>query len=550
MNKFKVLLMMQLKEKLDLSFLKSKKKTLFKVVFSLIGFIAVVAATYLIFSLCKKFNLFSSLNKIPLSVVALIFFVVFVMNLFTITLGLSKTLYYSKDNQVLVTYPVNANNLFFSKMLVYYISEVKKCFQLLVPILVAYGVCEKLSIFFYIWMPFVMIIFTAIPVLLGGLLSIPMNYIVGFLKKVPIIKVLFLLAVLAGVIAGVVYVISLIPEDINLLRSWVAVSKAIRAFLSGFVKIFYPFYAIAICLCGKVESNMRVQFLTSYTYIVFLIILGTIVVLGLLNYITSRPLYLKLITKQFEFDSRKKNVEKKNRVHGGFFSMCLYDIKRQVRDTKTFSTTLATLVVAPISILLLNRVYSAINTRLIGNYFTISFNVLIILLFVLAHNISASSVYSRDGEALFLNKTKPQKPVGLLFSRFAYYIFTSTAILLASSVVFFVFAKLTFVQCLCLFVMMWSISMSHIVWSGEIDFLNPKQEIFKTEGASAYNPNEFKSTILTFLMSLIIVVIMLFFMIFDMNKMVWIKLALVALAFLVLRVYLFAIKAKTLFREM
>ena len=43
---------------------------------------------------------------------------------------------------------------------------------------------------------------------------------------------------------------------------------------------------------------------------------------------------------------------------------------------------------------------------------------------------------------------------------------------------------------------------------------------------------------------------MLFFMIFDMNKMVWIKLALVALAFLVLRVYLFAIKAKTLFREM
>ena len=128
MSKFKTLFVMQLKEKLNLSFLNSKKQTLYKVVFSVLGFVAITAVAYLLLWLCQFLNLFSAINHIPLTVMAIIYTAIFVLNTFTCTVGLSKTLYYAKDNQVLITYPVNSDQLYLSKMLVYYIGEIKKIF--------------------------------------------------------------------------------------------------------------------------------------------------------------------------------------------------------------------------------------------------------------------------------------------------------------------------------------------------------------------------------------------------------------------------------------
>ena len=110
---------MQLKEKLDFGFLRSKKQTMFKVAFSLILFLLVFGVSYFIMWLARFLNLFSAFYRIPLSFMAFVYFVIFVMNTITCTIGLSKTFYYSKDNQLLVTFPVNPNALFFSKLLVY-----------------------------------------------------------------------------------------------------------------------------------------------------------------------------------------------------------------------------------------------------------------------------------------------------------------------------------------------------------------------------------------------------------------------------------------------
>ena len=119
---------------------------------------------------------------------AFVYFIIFVLNTITCTIGLSKTLYYSKDNQMLVTLPVNPNALFLSKMLVYFISEIKKCFTFAIPIFIAYGIISSFSFVYFIWAPIMLVLLSAIPVLIGGLLSIPTNYIMAFFKKYPIKK--------------------------------------------------------------------------------------------------------------------------------------------------------------------------------------------------------------------------------------------------------------------------------------------------------------------------------------------------------------------------
>ena len=542
MSKLKTLFLMQVKEKIDFSFLKSKKKTTFKVIFSILGFAVITALAYVVLFLCQYLNLFSAINHIPISVMAVVFFIMFILNLLTCTVGLSKTLYYSKDNQILITYPVNANALFLSKMLVYYIYEVKKNFSFIIPVFFAYGLISSLPFLYFIWFPIMITIFTLIPVLLGAILSFPVYFILRFFNRYPIIKVILLMLILAGVIALVVLAINAIPEDINLIRSWSVVSQAIRNFLSFFSDKFFVFYAITIFLCGRFEGMQSVLF-TEYSYIVLLIMLAVILVLIGLNYLISRPLYLKMASKQFEFDSGK-TVKRNNVARNGFLSSCINETKKALRDTNILSTTLATIILAPISILLLNTIYAAINTRMMGEYLAISFNILIILLFALAHNINVSSIYSKDGEAWILNKTKPCRPMELMLPYLCYNFIASTLIVIASTSIFLISTNLGSGNCVLIFFILLFLVYAHIIWSAEIDFLNPRS----IKSQSNVNPNEVKSILLTFAISLLSFGITIFFLLDGMSG-VWLKLFFFALAFLVLRCWLFYYKARIMFKE-
>ena len=199
--------------------------------------------------------------------------------------------------------------------------------------------------------------------------------------------------------------------------------------------------------------------------------------------------------------------------------------------------------------MLLNTIYSAINTRLLGDYLTICFNLLVILLFVLAHNINASSLYSRDGEALQLNKTKPSSAFKILFPRLFYNFLFTIIILVVTSSIFFSYSTLSVGNCILLFFTMLFVAMIHLVWSAELDFLKPSGAAFKTNGIAGVNPNELKSTLLSFLLSGITFAVCLFFLLYE-SSFVYLRVFLIALSVLALRIYLFYTKSKTLLREM
>ena len=73
MSGLKALTMMQLKDKIDMSFLGSTKKTIFKVVLSLLKFIIITALIWVGFFLLDYLNLVSLLPGIPQEVFAIVF---------------------------------------------------------------------------------------------------------------------------------------------------------------------------------------------------------------------------------------------------------------------------------------------------------------------------------------------------------------------------------------------------------------------------------------------------------------------------------------------
>ena len=113
----KTLTVMQLKEKMDVSYLRSMKKTLFHVIFFILQFVAIAAICYLLFwavNLLKVFDSFT--GSVPVPVLTTVMTVMLGLSVIFTTIGLVKSLYLSKDNLVLLTLPATPSLVFLSKL--------------------------------------------------------------------------------------------------------------------------------------------------------------------------------------------------------------------------------------------------------------------------------------------------------------------------------------------------------------------------------------------------------------------------------------------------
>ena len=418
----------------------------------------------------------------------------------------------------------------------------------LVIVAMAYsiGFISGLPVYYYIWMIVMFCLLAVITVLISGVISIPCALILRLLNRFKIIKLLFSLAVYGLIGVGAFFLISKIPSNINLVASWREVSIFIRGFLSKFTKIFGFAYIFTVALCGQFDG-FKLTFFTKYSYIVPLVVLALAVVLLGLNLILSRPIYLRAISAGFEHNKNTKR-KKNNIKHRSMTSTIFYEFKKIFRQTENLSSAFMIIIIAPIATLALNKIYGAINTRLFGDYLTIAFNVLIILLFTLSSNIAVSSIYSRDGDSFYTTKTVPKKPYQILFPRLVFNFAVSTVVLTASVSVFFFFSTLTLSDKLLLYFSLLLINVIHLFWTAEIDFLNLQTLSFRSFGKGGVNTNELKSTILAFAMSLVTFAFVMFFLT-DNSRLVFIKLIILSAVVLTLRIFLFGRKAKILFKE-
>ncbi|MCD8206016.1 MAG: hypothetical protein LUD29_05330 [Clostridia bacterium] len=511
MATFKTLFMMQIKEKFDWSFLKSPKQIAYKVIMAILGFAVITAFVYFVLWFCQYMHIFSPLDYTPLSVMAVLFLILFIFTLATCTVSLSRELYRSRDNQILLTYPVSSNMVFLSKMLVCFINEVKRTFYFLMPVFIAYAILAKLIWVAYIWIPVMLIVMTVFTVVFAGFLSLPINYVAWFFRKHASVRITTVAVLIAALIGVIIYIITLIPSSINFVSSWSRVSEIISNFLNWFTKNFYGCYAFVSFLCGK-SYQLSVTFFSEFSYLVLICLLGLIAIFAALDVWISRKAYTKVIQREFEFDKKVVKEKKPNVKRSRFFSTFFYDGKRMLLDSSILTSLISVIVVTPIVVLLLNVVFSAIRTRLIGQHLVVMFNILIILLFAMSSNVWVSSIYSRDGNALTLEKTKPNKTFNILFTRLMLSFVSSLLVVLPSSIIFIYNAGVGVLDGFLIILIELLMVYSHLLWSAEIDFLHPRIELYQTAGTAARNPNETKSMILSFVLSIVTALLVFLFL--------------------------------------
>ena len=515
MRQIKTLVLMQLKDKLNFSWLKDRKSRIHTIVSSIIKFV-LLTAVYTAILFAAKFLGIIFPSDMP-QLMTLVITILIVMLLISCTYGLTKALYFSEDNKVLITLPVSNNKIFISKLLVFFFYELKRSFTFTIPII--YGCAINiflsgvLNIFTFIWMIIPIFMIVSIPVLLGALLSIPTMFIVRLINKHLIFKIIAFLLLSVGYVGLFISLINVIPETIDLSIIWSDLRINIIRFLSDFEQKNAFIAWVTRTLIGE-QSTSGYFFITFKTIIKLLIVALVCITLYFSAYFISRPIFFSMMSKNFEFNKNSKKIMK-NKKHSPLIAFNIKEFKISIRSLEISLNYLIVFTTIPLLVLIMNTIFRAIDKNLFGIYMSYMFNVLLISFPMLLSNGLIATLYSKEGRAGYIKKTKPTSPIKALISKLTFNILLALPCVIISVLIFASYINscveiypeeltpLGLGNTIILILAILFLYYGHLFYSATIDLMNPLNEMYATTGEDFNNENENKSSLVGVVLSAI-----------------------------------------------
>lgn len=552
MKNLLILVKMQLKEQLNFKRLEVESVSKFQIIASVLGavlkfaMVTVLCAAFLI--VAKLIGLFSFADlPIPSTVISFVFSVMLLLSVISCMVGLTKSMYYARDNAVLLTLPCLPIQVYLSKLIIFFIFEIKRNLSFTVPLFIAYFATHGYNFLAYPWMLFCMLWVSLFSVAIGALLSIPAMWVANFFRQKKWLQMTGLALVVIAAASALFYGISLIPENIDLLATWDTTYWEIQDFLNGYATNFSALYDITLLMLGETK-NLVTVFPIGPTALRFVILAAVTIALLAIGLLIVRPLFYKMASTPFEYLKKqvkpKPNVMRTRRV-AAVYNEFLVAFKTPNR----MFANVGILIAIPMLIFLLNKIFLAMNTRELGDYMVVAFNVLIILLVALNANGSAASLFSKDGRSSYLIKTQPSKyPILILSKLLPNTVFVLTAL----TATYFILLSTTSIGAADTTMLMLSVGMTylaHMLYCAGLDLMNPQVELYATVGSSESNPNETKATLSAFIISFLTAAIIFLLLMEGVGFNVYAKYILISFAVLLYRVWIFFSDLRVYYKE-
>lgn len=503
------LVKMQLKEKLNFKRMEVEGVSAFNVLVSLVGAVlkfALITGIFVVILFAVNFlGLFSYDKTTPTTVMSIAFAILMVASLISCTVNLTNSMYYSRDNAILLTLPCRPVQVFLSKLIIFYAYELKRSFEFIVPLFIAFYILHGYPFLAYIWLIICFVFISLFTVAVATLISIPAMWISNIFRQNRYLQMGTLIAIVSLVVIALFYFISLIPENLDLRATMPIMLNRVKAWLAtgslqenSYVTKFGVYHRFTLMFIGVSGNTLLSLFPTGITLLRFLVLIGIDAVLLALGMAFVLPLFYKMASTPFEY--LKKTVKsKKNRVMHKKLSTFFTEMIIAIKNPSRMFSNVGIMISIPLLTFLLNKIFYAMNTDAMGDSMVVAFNVLIILLVALNANTPAASIYSRDGRAAYLIKTQPTNPAIILFSKLLPDALFCIISLLATLVVLIISSGLGVVNVIFLTLSIIFIYFAHLLYCAELDIMNPQYEIYATVGATDSNPNETKATLSAFI---------------------------------------------------
>ena len=492
------------------------RDTVINIVSPIIKFVAVFALTFVIIFLANNiFFLFQEYTMYQL----LVFFtsVMVVLQLISSTASCTKSYYIAEDNKILITFPSAGGSLFLSKVTIEFLKELKSMLGMFIPAsmaLILYTAVKNprvpYSIVSVFWFIIPAVILCAFIVLLASLLSVLYLQYLRLVKTFPIIRLIVLAILFGGIIYLSVVLINLIPPNIELLKVWNEIKAGINGFLDKFLTYAIPADFFCSIVCGVKGTSYKGYKLRGVSFGRFALLLLIAIALFLIVFFVIRLLFLHMMTKSVDYEKVNENSKNKNHMHHKHTTFAFKELKISFRTLEISGTYVVTYVLIPVLILLLCRIFDAINTNMKGDMLTVMFIILLILLPLLASNTPIASAYSREGHAGYIKKTKPIAPYTPMMSKLLFNLVLSIPSIFACMFIVGKFGKIDAGSVILLGISILFVQYAHIFYASTLDFTKPRNENYQTEGQDAKNPNENTATVVAFVLAFVLAGVVFF----------------------------------------
>ncbi|MCK9166480.1 MAG: hypothetical protein WCS12_02725 [Acholeplasmataceae bacterium] len=466
-----------------------------------------------------------------------VLFITQTISIITALIGLSSDLYQSKDNQIIFPLPVKNDEIFLSKMIVYYIYELFLNLFILIPLLIAIGYHQNANVLYYLNIIPITFILPLISVSIATLLTVPFVIIKSFLKNHSKISALTILVFFSLIFYLVYFLVTKIPTPIRIVQLYNRFIVAITLLMQKVASIATIYTWIGFVL-------YRVNFFLHYSLVIL-----TSVALITLNYLIAKPLYFKLTSLSLENTvkvTKHKRLKESKSLFWTFFKKELIIAKRSPNELINNYSLLLTL---PIIMYLLNYIFMNMNRRTLGNDLVLVINVLIVALIVTGSNTASASAITTEGYEFILLKSAPYDTSKMAWAKILFNFLFTTFVIIISFILFAVVLPVyPKKDIIFLFVFILLLNFGHIIWSLQLDVLSPKLSDYATSGSLSNNHNIKKSLSIGLVLSLFSALLAAFAFI-VIKEIGWILLIGAALLFALIRFSYFRLNLKAYFMD-
>ncbi len=544
LRKCLVVFRMLFQDKAKLSFKGNLKGSLIKLFSFVLLFAGLSALSYLFYYLVTAFSIFSVIPYVPLPVPSIIMSFLLIFGFLSLLSGLTKSLFESADNHILLTYPCSGSTVFFARLLVYYVYELLRNIAIQVPLLYGFMITMGAPFYMYLYIFPAFAFISLFEVMLASLLSIPYYLVSHFLNEHRALKMPLIIAVAVAFCGLFVYLVMILPDTVDIFTNWGYYFRLIQQGVNGYKQYLYAFYCLTNFAIGDLSGFSYISFPIQSLY-AFLTMLGSVGVIFLFITLVLNPYYLRLSSMQ-SAEKAKEGREGRDRSLSPLHSQLLKEaLLIKGGESSSLLPYVSSFLILPFLVLAVSKFFHGMDLSGRGEIYVETIMLLSVLLISLASTAALSHSFSDEGGAYFLTRTYPRSNRLFLLSKMAFPGAIGVVSLLATTLCYGLVYGLGAAQSILFFLSTAMLFIGCCLAALSFDFVHPSSNFLRSGSQSKA---EIASTILCFVTAAAVTALFYLYRI-DGRVSSYIKLLVISGAFFAISASIFALKSKYLGKE-
>ena len=545
-GRIRALLFMQMGDKLRKKSKKERRRASFLIFLQVL---AAIGITALLTVLCIVLR---DLFFVPLTrnMLAAMFLITQLASIVANIGTIQNVLFTDKENGMLLTFPCKFQEIALSKLILFFLRELKKnCFFLL-PFLVGFAIATKQGFAFYFFVLFAYILLSLLPIFLACVLSIVFLYGKRWLQSKPILYVTSLVVFFAAVFYFSYRILMLLPDPLRFLQQYGTYIAKLTDVVNTLAAYSIHYGSLADILTGGASG---------LDWALLLVVSAVIIALGVLILI---PFYFRAVSSSAERSTKEKRVrirrhtesslteahEKPSRF--GLYKTFLHkELIITVRDVQKLSATITSFFVLPLVSYVMNHVLDTINTNPLGDYMVVAFNLMISASLLAAFNTDCACALSMEGLEFCVLKTAPSNTMAIAWAKITATLLSNMIAVLATAIMLYFTTEISMLNLSLFIITLIFLAAGMVLWSFQLDVRRPQFLEYASKGSGVVdNPNVGKAALFGFLTATLGGVLSLI-LLYDDFITGWIRIVALAFAFFVARAFLFYRNLQVYFHE-